>query len=175
MATTEALRARLLDLRESFDRAFSEPVAEQAPPTVALLTIRIGREAFALRLSEIAALHADRTITAVPSDHAELLGIAGVRGGVVAVFDLASLLELPRSESPRWLVLAKGAPLAFAFTSFEGQLRVSADELARADAGRDGRARDIVQKDGVALPVIDLGALVEALASRGGTKGEHVI
>jgi chemotaxis signal transduction protein len=175
MATTEALRARLIELRQSFDRAFSEPLAEQAAPTVDLLAIRVGREAFALRLSEIAALEADRTVTAVPSDQAELLGIAGVRGGVVAVFDLALLLDLPRSESTRWLVLAKGAPLAFAFSGFEGQLEVRVEEFASAEAGRDGRARDVVHKDGLPLPVIDLTALVEALERRARARGEHGI
>jgi chemotaxis signal transduction protein len=175
MATTEALRARLLDLRQSFDRAFSEPIAEQAARTVELLTIRVGREAFALRMSEIGALEADRTITAVPSDQAELLGISGVRGGVVAVFDLALLLDLPRSESTRWLVLAKGAPLAFAFSGFEGQHDARPEDFASAEAGRDGRARDVVHKDGLALPVIDLTALVAALERRPRLKEEHVI
>ncbi len=175
METTDALRARLIDLRQSFDRAFSEPVAEPTAPAVELLSIRVGRDAFALRLSQIAVLEADRPITPLPSEHVELLGIAGVRGAVVAVFDLASLLQLPRSESTRWLVLARGAPLAFAFSGFEGQLDVRAEDFASAEAGRDGRARDVVQKDGVALPVIDLDSLVEALEQRPRPKGEHVI
>src|SRR5688572_16100946 len=175
MATTDALRARLTDLRESFDRTFSEPVAEAAAPSVDLLAIRVGRDAFALRLSQIAALEADRAITAVPSDHAELLGVAGVRGALVAVFDLASMLGLPRSPATRWLVRAQGAPLAFAFDGFEGQLRVRAEDIASAEGGRAGRTRDVVQKDGAALPVIDLSALVEALERRPRAEGKHGI
>jgi chemotaxis signal transduction protein len=167
MASREALQTRLLELRQSFDRAFTEPLAEgDAEATVELLAIRIGRDPFALRLVEIAALEADRTITPVPSDHPELLGIAGVRGGVVAVFDLGALLGAPRSEGVRWLVLAKGAPLAFAFSAFDGQLVVRPEALASAEPGRAGRVREVVQGGGLSLPVIDLPALIAGLDQR---------
>jgi chemotaxis signal transduction protein len=174
MPTTEALRARLLDLRQSFDRAFVEPIAEQAVETFDVLDIRVGRERFALRLSQIAALEADRTITAVPSDHPELLGIAGVRGSVVAVFDLAALLDLPRPESVRWLVLAKAAPLALAFSDFEGQRALSPDVIARAEADRAGRVRDLIRQDGAAVPLIDVPALIADLEKRPGRSHREV-
>jgi chemotaxis signal transduction protein len=168
MPTTEALRARLIDLRQSFDRAFVQPVAERAAETLEVLDIRVGRERFALRLSQIAALEADRTITAVPSDHPELLGIAGVRGAVVAVFDLAALLDLPRPESLRWLVLAKAAPLALAFSDFDGQRTLSPEVLARAEADPTGRVRDLIRQDGAAIPLIDVPALIADLEKRSG-------
>ena len=167
MANSDALQTRLLELRQSFDRAFSEPLVEDdAEATIELLAIRIGRDPFALRLSEIAALEADRTVTSVPSDHPELLGIAGVRGGVVAVFDLGALLGAPRPEALRWLVLAKGAPLAFAFSAFDGQLVVRPEALARAEPGRGGRVREVAQGGGLSLPVIDIPALIAGLDQR---------
>jgi chemotaxis signal transduction protein len=175
--STESLKQRLLALRESFDRSFSEPLAEPGEAPLDLLAIRVGREPFALRLSEIAALEADRTITLVPSQHPELLGIAGVRGSVVAVFDLASLLELPRPDATRWLVLAKGSPLAFAFSVFDGQLAVRRDALARAEAGRTGQLRELVRIQTAtggetALPLIDIAGLVAALERRPLSRGE---
>jgi chemotaxis signal transduction protein len=177
--STESLQARLLELRESFDRSFSEPLAREVEPMLDLLAIRVGRESYALRLSEIAALEADRTITSVPSEHPELLGIAGVRGAVVAVFDLASLLDLPRPDGARWLVLAKGTPLAFAFNAFDGQLRVRREAIASAEAGQVGPVRDMVRKPGetgqnTALPLIDIPTLVAMLEGRSRPRGEHV-
>jgi chemotaxis signal transduction protein len=173
--SASALEARLKELRESFDRSFREPVAVEREPALELLAIRIGREPFALRLAEIGALEAGRIVTSVPSRHPELLGIAGLRGAVVAVFDLASLLELPRAEAPRWLVLAKGAPLAFAFGVFEGQLSVRPDAVARTvdDAGRK---REIIQSDGagrerLARPLLDISGLALALQRRMAAKG----
>jgi chemotaxis signal transduction protein len=184
VADVDGLRARLIDLRESFDRAFSEPEAERAQATLSLLVIRVGRERYAVRLSDIGALEADRTITPVPSEHSDLLGIAGVRGAVVAVFDLATLLDLARPEGSRWLVLAKGAPLAFAFSAFEGQIVVPAAALASGEAGRAGRVRDVVRlaaSNGAApdgdmesLPLIDIPALAALLERRPRLGGEHV-
>jgi chemotaxis signal transduction protein len=168
MPTADSLRARLIELRQSFDRAFIEPAAEQATEMLEVLDIRVGRVRFALRVSEIAALEADRPITAVPSDHPELLGIAGVRGAVVAVFDLAALLDLPPPESVRWLVLAKAAPLALAFSDFEGQRALRPDALARAEADPEGRIRDVIRQDGAAVPLIDVPALVADLEKRSG-------
>jgi chemotaxis signal transduction protein len=167
MPSSDALQTRLLELRQSFDRAFSEPLAlGEDEATVELLAIRIGRDPFALRLAEIAALEADRTITPVPSDHPELLGIAGVRGGVVAVFDLGALLGAARPEALRWLVLAKGAPLAFAFSAFDGQLVVRPEALASAEPGRGGRVREVAHGGGLSLPVIDIPALIAGLERR---------
>jgi hypothetical protein len=102
----------------------------------------------------------------VPSEHPELLGIAGVRGGVVAVFELGALLGAPRAEGLRWLVLAKGAPLAFAFSAFDGQLSVRREALSSAEQSRAGRVREVAQGGGLALPVVELPALVAALERR---------
>jgi chemotaxis signal transduction protein len=167
MASHGALQTRLLELRQSFDRAFAEPlVEERAEASVELLAIRVGRDPFALRVAEIAALEADRKITSVPSEHPELLGIAGVRGGVVAVFDLGALLGAPQPEALRWLVLAQGAPLAFAFSAFDGQLSLRREAFAAAEASRAGRVREVAQSAGLSLPVIDLPALIAALEQR---------
>jgi chemotaxis signal transduction protein len=167
----ESLNARLLELRETFDRPFREPLVQQAEAPLELLSIWIGREPFALRLDDIAALEADRTITRVPSQHPELLGIAGVRGTLVAVFDLAALLDLPRPDAWRWLVLAKGAPLAFAFSAFERQLSVRREALARTEETSAGLLRAMVRVEGAlgeekALPLIDIPGLVVALERR---------
>jgi hypothetical protein len=172
MASRDALQTRLLELRQSFDRAFTEPFVESDEvASIDLLAIRIGRDPFALRLTEIAALEADRTITPVPSEHRELLGIAGVRGGVVAVFDLGALIGAQQPEELRWLVLAKGAPLAFAFSAFDGQLVVRPEALvgetrSPPEPNRAGRVREVAQGGGLSLPVIDLPALIAGLDQR---------
>lgn len=162
MVSTEALRERLAQLRLGFDQSFSMPQVEQVDDTVDLLQIRVARDPYALRLAQLAGLEADRSITPVPSEHAALVGIAGARGRVIAVFDLASLLGLPRPESTRWLVLVKGAPIAFAFSTFEAQFSAKPADLARAGKG----GSEIVARDGAQLPLLDLPALVAGLEGR---------
>jgi chemotaxis signal transduction protein len=159
MDRATALRERLEDLRQSFDRAFAEAREPRRDETLTLLSIRVGRDPHAVRLSDVAALELRCAVTPVPSEHPELLGIAGLRGAVVAVFDLAALIGASRGDAP-WVLLAKGAPVAFAFAEFEGVWSVRAEELVRAQGARGARAQDVVLRGGQPLPVIDLAGLV---------------
>jgi chemotaxis signal transduction protein len=163
--TNERLQARLRALRGEFDQSFARP--RQLPESAGtdFLLIRIAGEPYVLRLAEVAALEADRAITPVPSEAPALLGVAGLRGALVAVFDLAQLLGLPAQSSsgkaapaaPRWLVLVKGSQVAMAFGEFEGQQRLGAEALATAlEAGQQG---ELVRTAGVARPLVQLAAL----------------
>jgi len=160
-----ALRARLEELRLSFDRAFAEELTPRSEQALSLLSIRVGRDPHAVRLADVAALEVRCAVTQVPSEHPELLGIAGLRGAVVAVFDLAALIGAASGEAP-WLLLAKGAPVAFAFAEFDGVWSARPEDLVRAQAGRDARVQDVVLRQGQPLPVIDLVGLVGDLERR---------
>jgi purine-binding chemotaxis protein CheW len=77
-----------------------------------------------VRLDELGGLFVDRPITPLPSPVPQLLGVAGFRGAVVPVYDLAALLGHRRAGSPRWMVLTSGADaVALAFDSVAGHLR----------------------------------------------------
>jgi hypothetical protein len=82
------------------------------------------------------------------------------------VFDLAALLGAPRPDVLRWLVLVKGAPLAFAFSAFDGQLAVRPDALAAPEPSHSGRVREVARGGGLSLPVIDVPALIRTLDER---------
>lgn len=165
MERANALRARLAELRQSFDRAFAEEQAPRRQEAIGVLSIRIGRDLHAVLLSDVAALDVRCAVTPVPSEHPELLGIAGLRGAVVAVFDLAALIGVPGGDAP-WLLLAKGAPIAFAFAEFEAVVNVSESDLVRSQAGPGAHDRTIVLRQGQALPLIDLAGLVGNLERR---------
>lgn len=165
MERASALRARLQELRQSFDRAFGEELSARRDDALNLLSIRVGRDRHAVRLSDVAALEVRCAVTPVPSDQPELLGIAGVRGAVVAVFDLAALIGASSDDAP-WLLLAKRAPVAFAFGEFEGVWSARSEDLVRAQGGRDAGVVDVALRDGQPVPVIDLAALVEDLERR---------
>ncbi len=89
---------RAAELRDAFDRVFAEAHPPAPPPSEDLLAIRIASEPYALRLTEIAGLFADRKITPVAGRVSALLGIAGFRGLIVPVYDLQVLLGCPPLE-----------------------------------------------------------------------------
>lgn len=126
---------RAARLRDAFDRSFAEPRAADARLAEDLLAVRIAAEPYALRLSEIAGVFADRRITPLPSGFPALLGIAGFRGSIVPVYDLPTLFGHAPDEAVRWLVLAAKAPVAFGFANLDGHVRVELDAIVARDPG----------------------------------------
>jgi len=156
---------RAAELRREFDRGFAEPVRLEAVSEVNLLTIRIGAQPHAIRLSEVAGLFADKKVTRVPGCHPALRGIAGFRGALLPVYDLALLLGHGGVQAPRWLVIAAGAPVALAFEAFVGQVRVpSTDILPRAArADLPAHARDVVRTQDFVGPIMHLPSVLDAI------------
>jgi chemotaxis signal transduction protein len=154
-------------LRRSFDESFAAPAALLRVPVEDLLAIRVASDPYAVRLSEIAGLHVDIQIVPVPSPAGQLLGIVGIRGVMMPIYDLAALLRYPRAESPRWIVFARGTQrVGFAFDTFESHLQVSQGSMATGD-GEDKGARatapqtqGTVRAGGSLRPIIHLASVV---------------
>lgn len=169
------MAGRAAELRLAFDRAFAEPARQDTAATTALLAIRVGAEAWAMRISEITGLCADKTISRLPGSDASLLGVAGFRGVIVPVYGLQALL-LGRSPAPapppppRWLVMAAAAPVALAFEALEGQLSVAPDAITAAPGRGDMHAaiRDFVRARDCSAPILHIPSLVEAIKARRG-------
>ena len=115
MEATLQVGKRAAQLRRDFDSSFVNPPPVASEAVQDLLAIRLGTRRFAIRLSEIAGLYADKKITPVPGAAAGMLGIAGFRGSILPVYDLQDLLDLSSGSASRWLVVAAGAPVAFSF------------------------------------------------------------
>jgi chemotaxis signal transduction protein len=130
-----------------------------ASPTIAT------RCRYALRLSELLAIHVDRQLVPAQSPLPELLGLSGLRGLVVPVYDLRRLLGYPAGSAPRWLALVR-APAAFAvaFDQLEAHLRVPERALRSglgAEPAPHSFARGSIETPEGPRSLIDLGALYE--------------
>lgn len=167
--------SRAESLRRSFDRAFAEPHHAGAEPVENMLGVRIGGDACAIRLAEIAGLHADVRIVPLPTPAAELLGIASLRSGIVPVYGLQLLLGYPMpGEAPRWLVVTASArPVGLAFDQLDGCLHVGQSELARGqDNPASAHLRETARVGGMLRTVVSIPSIVEALNQRfGGIDG----
>jgi purine-binding chemotaxis protein CheW len=157
---------RVAEIRDAFDRSFAAAPAAAAAEPVSLLAVRAGEHPFAVRLSETAGLITDRRVTPVPTAMPELVGIAGVRGVAIPVYDLAMMLGFPAMGAARWLLLARGAAIAFALDSFDGQLRVDAKAIASNDAAAGAYVREVVSAADGSRPIVDIAAVVAAIRER---------
>jgi purine-binding chemotaxis protein CheW len=163
---------RLTGLRQAFDASYALAPPVQVEPPIDLLAIQVAGTAYAIRLSSTVGLYADRAVTPLPGPLAELLGVASFRGLIVAVYDLGTLLGHPASPAPRWLVLDTGTPpVALAFDSVDGHLRVPVDAIADAPAERTevSPAREVVSVAEGFRPLVDLPAIRTAIQNRSST------
>jgi purine-binding chemotaxis protein CheW len=159
-------------LRRVFDESFAAAAAAKPARLESLLAVRLGSDPYALRLSEIAGLHADVKIVAVPSAHAQLLGIAGLRGIMAPIYDLAALLRYPSAANPRWMVLARmSQPVGFAFETFESHLQVPDTSLVNDEGITNaGAARQhtsgTVRAAGALRPIIRMASVLELIGDK---------
>jgi purine-binding chemotaxis protein CheW len=118
-------------LRHAFDGMFALPPSLASREVEDLLTIRVAGDPYAIRLLDIAEIVTERSVVSVPSFTPDLLGLAGIRGGIVPVFSLSSILGYgPDTGSPRWMILCgTEEPIALAFSDFEGYLRLPTSAL----------------------------------------------
>jgi chemotaxis signal transduction protein len=160
-ASAEAMRRR-------FDASFAEPPRPTLTESTPFLSIRLGGDAFVLRVREVTGLAPARRIIALPGSAPAMLGLSGLRGHVVAVFSL-SLLMGYRSETPRWLAMCAGEGtegVALAFGEFEGYLELPAADVRTTGPAEPRReaatlVREYVAAAGQLRGVIDLASVVK--------------
>jgi len=166
MSTTRA-SATAAALRNAFDRSFAEAPILDETPYEDVLAITIAGQPYALRLSEVGALHRDRKIVPVPSREPTLLGIAAFRGTLAPVYDFAALLGCPAGSSIRCLILARGpAPVGLAFEALEGQRRVKRDGISFPAHDGTGHVHGTVRIASSVRPLIHVASVVLAIARR---------
>ena len=168
--------SRAQALRRAFDQSFAQAPRSAPATRHDLLAIRLGRDAYAIRLPQLAGIFADKVVTRLPHTDAACLGIAGFRGALVPVYDLRVLLGHPGAATPRWLALASFSCVAVAFDALDGYLRVPQEQLAprtHDDAAQRPHVRELVHGTAATAlrPVIDLVSIVATIEQR--THGDH--
>ena len=169
MSTDRMMTAdRVAELRCAFDRSFAEAPRSDVAALEDLLDIRVGATPYALRIAEISGLFADRTITPLPTTVPELLGITGVRGAVLPVYDLGALLGYPKEPKPCWLAIAAGMPVGLAFERFERHVRVRRDAIVPQER-RDSPVRhvhEVFQVQNGMRTIVSVASVLDAITNR---------
>jgi chemotaxis signal transduction protein len=159
---------RVRELQHAFDRTFAEPPRSDAALRDDFLAMTIGGDPYAMRLSEVAGLYLTRKMTGLPGAVPALLGVVGLRGGVLPAYDLGSLLGYPKAAHPRWLAITVDGQVAVGFEQFDGHLRVARDIIAEAAPGHAASQRPLVREslhtETVVRPIIHLPSVLQAIA-----------
>jgi chemotaxis signal transduction protein len=158
-------------LRHEFDEAFARPIERHVQAREDLLLIRADGQELVLRTAEIAGILQCPPPTSLPSTHSSLRGLVGVRGTLVAVYGIATLLggSAPTKGSG-WIVLCReDRSAALLFDELVGHASVPREAIHAALVS-DG-AGELVEIDGVHRAVLSVPALLARI--RGTTGGER--
>jgi purine-binding chemotaxis protein CheW len=153
-------------LRRDFDASFARVATMQATAGIDLIGIALGEADYAVRVAQIGGLRTGLALTPCPTPLPELVGIAGIGGVLVPVYDLAALLGLGPGAG-RWTILVEGGMLALAFSGFSGHFRVEPDAIAaRHGAHAAAPVTEFASHAGRSWPVIDIPSVVAAIRTR---------
>jgi chemotaxis signal transduction protein len=132
LSSAEAsLEARTASLRNAFDDAFQAPPRPDPEATLDVLTLAVGEDLFAVRVEDVSHVQAHPVVVGMPDLPRACLGVAGHRGKLVAVFDLARLLGRPPVGKVGVLLVARDDPsVGFAVAAIERYLRVPRSSIA---------------------------------------------
>ena len=101
-------------MKAAFDRGFEEPVQDGAEQRLDFVLVVAGKKQVALPVGDLRSIEYGSELVEVPSRVEALLGLSAVRGVVVPVFSLGTLLGGAVMVSEGW----KGAPV---FAMVEGE------------------------------------------------------
>ena len=162
---TTSSNDRATALRRAFDAAFAEPLVEPLAPPTAVVRVALGELEIGVRLVDIASIVRVETLLPVPSRRRDLLGVAALRGAMVPVFSLESLLDLARHDAATtFLLVARSRPtVAFGCTNVVGILDVPLAALV--ESGAVHAPQLCVSPDGATLPIVSVASLLGAIHS----------
>jgi len=173
MTRTPRVSRQVQALRREFDHSFAQPMRPPMPQSLDLLRVRLGGDPWAIPLADVAGVHAGRRITPVPGRAPGLLGLAGFRGMLAAVYDLQALIGLAPLGAPRWLLLAQHRKVAFAFGELESHLRIDVGAiLPLGPEGGTAWTRGFIEDGPLRRPILHLPALLDRLTQTHQTSQE---
>ena len=155
-------------LRRDFDALFAEATAAPQPGEESFLAVSAGGDPYALPVSQIGGLARDRSLVPLPGAPPDFVGLAGLRGAVLPVWDLAGLLGYAPAAG-RWMAIAAGdTAWAVAFEGFDGYLKLATQDLRpyQGQGPAAAFARQAFEGAQGLRPVLDLGLLRQAMQER---------
>ena len=154
------------EMRRAFDAVFAAAPPEASAPMEDLLAIDLAGVPYAVRLSEVAGVFKGRRVAKLPGPLPDFLGVAGIQGRLVPVYDLRMLMGHAAPAAPGWLLLVVAPdPLGLAFDALAGQFRVAREHVAAARSGRM-HVSHAVTAAGPLRHLLDVASVVEAIGSR---------
>jgi chemotaxis signal transduction protein len=150
-------------LARAFDREFSLPISREHRELCDFLVVRLGVDWYAVRVDELSGVEAKKVIQPLPDAPPHCLGLAGVRGRALAIYDLGAVLGSPSPDRLSWFFQTKADPqVALLAPKADRYLRVPLDSIVpQRDVA--GAIVGVVSDGGIAINVLSVGRVVDGI------------
>ena len=174
MREESALHQRIDGLRRAFDEAFSRPLELADSARRELLTVLCGGERLALDASELSLVEPHSKCTWLPGAPAHCLGVTGLRGRLVVVYDLAGMLGYGKAErSPAVLVSRLEPSLGVGVEKIERYVRLDGTKVRKLDCAEDEPLFAAALLETGTVPMLGLNRLVNRIKAQVGDGAER--
>ncbi|HTU00720.1 MAG TPA: chemotaxis protein CheW [Candidatus Sulfotelmatobacter sp.] len=154
----------------------AEEAGAAAGEQLRLVVFRLADEWFALPIAEVREIQPLSEITRVPNAPPQILGIVNVRGHILTLLTLESLLGIPRAVPPTHaMILDLGVPDPYVGVAIHGAAEVrrvpAADvEPSPAGPGGPGGLDGVLEIEGRVVGLLRLGRLLAPWLSEWGVE-----
>jgi purine-binding chemotaxis protein CheW len=140
-------------LRARAERIASTQNEIQQGDTVSVLVIQAAGETYGLPMESLTAVYMNHRIIPVPCVPPYVAGIANIRGEIMPVFDLATLLKVPSEEKKEALIVASnnGNSMAFCVEAVGESRTVQLSELQPVPPLLNDTYLNGISADGMAM------------------------
>lgn len=161
--------SRALELRQTFDASFAAPRALGRAELEKLIVLQVGALQLACRVQQITRIEANRKVVPLSDGAPGLVGIAGIRGKLVPVYSLATVLGIGGGKATPWLAICGDEePIAFSFDRLERYVHAPAGDLCAVSEGAElaGHMRELLRTSAATYQVLDLDSVLLAIRSK---------
>jgi chemotaxis signal transduction protein len=161
-----SLHERVEFLRRAFDESFTRPFALRSSSAHELLTVICGRERIAVDASELSFVEPRIDFTALPGAPPGCVGVAGVRGKLVVVYELSRLLGYEPVEGAHSVLISREEPsLGFSVQRIERYVRVEDEKIHRIEGAAAEPVYAAARLADGSMPVLSPSRLVYRMQS----------
>jgi len=168
-ATDDRILQRAVEMRRAFDESFAVPSVAGAIDVENVVIIEVGALKLACRIGQVKRFDADRKVVPLAGTEPALVGIAGIRGRLVPVFNLARLLGVASGGASRWLALCGAEDtVALAFDRLVGFVRARRDDVCALEArvGAPSHVKELLRVGTESHHILDVDSVLAQLGAR---------
>jgi chemotaxis signal transduction protein len=164
--------ARAAELRKEFDHTFASARHTDSGTFEKVLTLRIERELYAIRVSAIEGIVQCPKVVPLLSSNPALLGLVSIRGELLPVYSLPRLLKYDSSENVQWLLQCESGSaekICLGIAEYMGCETVSASKFNTLQNGEsDIQTQQVLTLDSVQYTVIDTVPILNSILHKKG-------